>query len=119
LTTKCLLVCKNDFMAAGVKALLAEQTDLELTMIGAFSEKELAQVIEKLQPDTVILDEEVCEVLPADSWRLLREVNDLQVIIFNQKNNVLRMYQNEWSGKARVQDLGTVIRSRGSHSQFS
>jgi DNA-binding NarL/FixJ family response regulator len=119
LTAKCLLVCENDVMTAGVKFLLAEQTDLEVHVIEASIEKEIAQAVNRLHPVTVIVDAEVRKTLPAELWKMLMNVPDLQVIIFNQINNMLLIHQNAWSGQALVQDMGTVVRSFGSHSRLS
>lgn len=109
MTTNCLLVCENDFLVAGVKALLVEQTELEINTVGADSEVELDQFIETLHPDVVILDEGLHLVTP-DHLRELRESQPhLRLIILNQVDNVLCVYQGSWFGKSQVQDLGKVI----------
>ena len=119
MTTQCLLVCENGVMVAGVKAVLAEQTELEIHTISTNIEMKLAQTIETLHPDTVIVDEEVCITLPAQLWKLLTSLPDLQVIIFNQNDNVLHIRLNKMSRESHVRKLGKIIRNHKSHSKFS
>jgi DNA-binding NarL/FixJ family response regulator len=116
LITKCLLVCENDVLVAGVRLLLAEQNELEVYTIGANIEAELAQTLETLHPDTVILDEEVRSALSDQLWTLLMSRPDLQVIAFNQNNNTLHVHQNDRTAEAHVRNLGEVIRNHSSPS---
>ena len=119
MSTKCLLVCENDVLVAGVKLLLAEQSELEVHTIDANIEESLAQTFETLHPDTVILDEEVRSTLSDQLWKLLASQRDQLVIIFNQNDNVLNIQQNERLGEAHVRNLGEVIRNHSSNSRLS
>ncbi|MFL7869627.1 MAG: hypothetical protein AB8I58_12410 [Anaerolineales bacterium] len=117
--TKCLLVCENDVLVAGVRLLLAEQNELEVYVIGTNIEAELAQTLETLHPDMVILDEEVRSAFSDQLWQLIMSRSDLLVIIFNQNDNVLHIQQNEQPAEAHVRNLGEVIRNYSAHSRLS
>jgi len=114
-TTKCLLVCENDILVAGVKAFLTDQIELEIYTINANIAAELTQTIETRRPNVVMMDDDIRPTLPNQIWQSLISLPNLQVIIFSLKDNLLHIHQDQWSEKARVQDLGKIIRNHQSH----
>lgn len=119
MTTKCLLICEKDILVAGVKALLANQAELEIFTINSFTEMELMQTIETLHPNVVIIEDDIRPMPPNQTWNLLMSLPNLQVIIFNQNDNLLRIHQNKWSKNAHIHDLGKVIHKHKSNSPLS
>lgn len=116
MTTKCLLVCENDFLVAGVKALLADQSGLEINTVGAKSAMEVLQSIETLHPDVAILDEGLHPLSPTQLRELRRRLPNLRLIVLNHLDNVLRVFQGSWSAESHVRDLGKVITNHIPHS---
>lgn len=116
MTTKCLLVCEDEFLVAGVKALLAGQTELEIDAVGIDSEAELAQTIQTLHPDVVILDEGLHVLTQAQVRELCRRTPTLRLIVVNHLDNVLRVFQGSWFAEAQVQELGQIITNHKLHS---
>jgi DNA-binding NarL/FixJ family response regulator len=115
-TTKCLLVCDNDFLVAGVRALLAKQTELEIDTVYADSEMELVKTIETSHPDVVILDEGFYTVQPAELRELRGRLPNLLLIILNQVDDVLQVFQGSLFEESQGQDLGKIIIDHELHS---
>ena len=116
MTTKCLLVCENDFLVAGVKAFLADQTELEINTVRAKSGMEVFQAIETLHPEVVIVDEGLHALPPTLLSEMRRRLPNLRLIVLNHEDNVLRIYRGSWSAESQVQDLGKVITNHLPHS---
>jgi len=115
-TTNCLLVCENDFLVAGVKALLAGQSELEINAIGIDSEAELTRTIQTYHPDVVILDEGLHVLTQAQVRELCRRIPALQLIVVNHLDNVMRVFQGSWFAESQVQELGQIITNHKLHS---
>lgn len=117
--TKCLLVCDNGIIVAGVKSLLAKEAGLEFYVIRKATEAELAQHIARLQPDVVLVDKDTCKFPRIQLRNLLMRLPTLRVIIFSQKNNVLHIYQSEWSEIDHALNLEKAIHCHSYISVFA
>jgi hypothetical protein len=106
-------------IVAGTQSLLAEKIELEVYVISANISAELAQTLEKLHPDTVIVDEAVRATLPDRLRHMLDSQPGIQLITFNQDDNLVTIHEGERSAKAYVGNLGKVIRSHGSPSNLA
>lgn len=115
MTTFCLLASANEFIVAGVKALLAEDTDVEVRAIGVTVKADLVQAVAVLHPDVLILDEGIRTMPPAPLQRFLRSVPGVRVIILNHEDNELRVYQGMWSEEAPIQELAKVVHKQQPH----
>lgn len=106
-------------IVAGTQSLLAEQIDLEVHVISANIAAELEQALDKLHPDTVIVDEAIRATLGARLHDLLDNRPGLLLITFNQNDNLVTIHQGERSRETYVGNLGKVIRSQGSPSNLA
>lgn len=96
---------------------MAADTDVEVRSIGAVDEPELLQAVKRLHPDVLILDESSPAAASVGLQKLITSLPNLRVIVVNQENNVLRIYQGERVQEGKAQDLAKAIHSKGPGSR--
>jgi DNA-binding NarL/FixJ family response regulator len=111
-TTYCLLASKNEFIVAGVRALVAADTVVNVRALDVMDTADLVRAVAASRPDVLILDEGIQSMSAAALQRLRRSIPGVRVIILNHEENVLRVYQGTWFKEAPIQSLAKVIDER-------
>ena len=87
------LIVQNELLlGAGLQALLAHETDLEVIGISPHDQAELAQDIRQIRPDIVFLDEDSYLVDAGELLILLQDLPKLRVMVINTNDNLLHIY---------------------------
>jgi DNA-binding NarL/FixJ family response regulator len=114
-STKCLVVCDNELMIVGLRALLAKQVALEVFSLSDHIGEEMAQTMTALHPDVVLVDEDMGSASPAELLKALRLQPGLRVIVFNERDNQLTVYHDMQFEIGQVQNLVDVILNHSFH----
>lgn len=119
MSTKCLVVCDNELMIAGIEALLARQVSMDVYSLSNHIDEEMAQTVKTMHPDVILLDEDLRETSPVELLKMLKRLPNMQVIVFNERNNKLLVYRDMQLEVRHMRNLADVILGSSHHPRGS
>ena len=114
------LIIENQMLlGAGVQTLLAGEADLDVIGISPFNQEGLAQEINRLRPDVIVLDD---TSRLADSTKLLSLLKDsskVRIVVISANHDLVRIFNKRETQLCRASDLFDIIRESSFNDQIS
>lgn len=107
---KVIVLLSESLIGKGVESILSREKDLSVTSTSFIDDATLNQQIERDQPDVVILDERLEIADLSCMVGLLKENPELRVIVVEEQQNLIHVYQKQEIIVTRVADLIDTIR---------
>jgi chemotaxis response regulator CheB len=107
-----ILILENQrLVGAGIQFLLDGEADLDVIGISFHDSEELAQIINKSEPDVIVLDEvghltHLTRLLP-----LLNDWTKLRIVVVSGQDNLIRIYSRQEVFVTRASQLINIIRA--------
>lgn len=90
-----LVIDSESVLSAAIKHLLGQETGLTVHSSRVESKRALAREVERRKPDVLILDEVVDAMKEAELAQLLALQPQLDVIVVNFQDNLIKRYKRE------------------------
>ena len=114
MTVKCLISCTNELIGVSVENLCKTQADLEVVNAQSLNEANMAQLIERFQPDVLITDRVDGSVEMNNLTKMLQplvNLSDIRIIVLDEKVNVLHVLERKDVLINEVSDLLSILRN--------
>lgn len=106
------LILENQLLVgAGIQVLLGGEADLDVIGISLLHPEELAQLINKAEPDVIVLDEvshlaRLTALLP-----LLNDFPKLRIVVVSAQDDLVRIYMKQEVLVTHASQLINIIRT--------
>jgi DNA-binding NarL/FixJ family response regulator len=106
-----ILLFQSDLLLlAGIESLLAREMDLNISTITLDDEVQLIHVIEKYDPQVVVMDERLALSRFSLLFDLFKGFPELRVMVVDDKENLLHIYDKHEVMVRQGKDLVSAIR---------
>jgi DNA-binding NarL/FixJ family response regulator len=105
-----IIVLDESVIGRGVERLLSREMDLNVTGVPFIDDKALIDLIEKIQPDVVIVDGSLIFGRRIDFLSLLRSGLNMSVLVLSNQDNRINIYNHQEILVTQSTDLISAIR---------
>ncbi|MEE9459916.1 MAG: hypothetical protein V3V84_09165 [Candidatus Bathyarchaeia archaeon] len=105
-----IIVLDESVIGRGVERLLSREMDLNVTCVPFIDDKALIDLIEKFQPDVVIVDGSLIFGRRIDFLSLLRSGLNMSVLVLSNQDNRINIYNHQEILVTQSTDLISAIR---------
>ena len=105
-----LVICNEVLLLAGVESLLARELDLDVCTIALGEGNHFISEIERFEPQVVVLDERLVLSRFSLLLELLNRFPELSVMVVDDKENLLHIYDKHEVAVRQGTDLVSAIR---------
>lgn len=104
-----LIIDNRSIMGAGIEALLANSDQLQITGAVPQDENDLVRIIWQFSPDVIILNHQLQLTDPAHLLTLLKEYHSFRLIVVNEDDNTMEIYEKRQITTKHHSDLTTAV----------
>jgi len=106
------LILDNQLLVgAGIQLLLSGEADLEIIGLPSLNCEDLAQLINKLEPDVIVLDEINHLTHLAGLLALLNNFSRLRIVVVRVQDDLIQIYDKQEVLVTRSGQLSNIIRA--------
>jgi len=108
--TRILVINSKDLWSGGVVSILSRELDFEIFNKNIIGDVALVSVLEELRPDAVIINESFLITYPSTILRWHKLFPQLRVIVLDEHENLLHIYDKHEVILEQPLDLITSVR---------
>jgi DNA-binding NarL/FixJ family response regulator len=106
-------------VGAGIQTFLTGEADLDVIGISPDNQESLAQEVNRLRPDVIILDEASRLAGPIKLMFLLKDMPKLRIVLISANDNRVRIFRKEETQLCQATDIFGIIREESLNGQSS
>lgn len=106
-----LVVHGENLLIAGVESLLTHESDLKVMGVGNSNKSYFLQEVDQFHPHVVVIDESSLLADLTFLHYLLKTCPDLRIIVVDEEDNLIHIYEKRVISVAQSTDLINVIRA--------
>jgi DNA-binding NarL/FixJ family response regulator len=107
-----LVTINEELLSSAVMSTLSLNNDIEIFTMNGTDKSALVSALEEIQPDAVIINESLLFTHPSTLLGWLKLLPDLNVIVLDEKANLLHIYKQKEVILKQATDLIAVIRKK-------
>lgn len=105
-----IIVLSESVIGRGVESILSHEMDINVTGFPFIDANSLIDMIEKVQPNVVIMEESLIVSRRIDFLNLLRSCLNMRVLVLSNRENRINIYNHQEILVAQSTDLISAIR---------
>ncbi len=105
------VLSSKDLLSVGVAGLLSREIDLEVINKNVSDNSTLVNVMEELHPVILVINESLLITDFSEIFRWLRDFPEWCVIVLNERNNLLHIYEKREAALGNISDLIKIVRN--------